>query len=88
MVRHVPIVRLLNKLVDPILSELLQMQLERIHMLQKSLAIESFEPMVHSADTVDPEDLKQRSTCYEKQAFHDIDSKQGNSGACVSIRET
>tara|TARA_Y100000589_G_scaffold68558_1_gene60267 strand:- start:68 stop:283 length:216 start_codon:yes stop_codon:yes gene_type:complete len=66
---------LLNKLVDQRLSELLQMQLQRIHMLQKSLAIESFESMVDSVDTVDLEELKQRSACYGKKAFYDINSR-------------
>ena len=88
MVRHARTLRLLNKLVDPRLSELLPMQLQRIHMLQKSLAIESFESMVDSVDTVDLVELKQRSVCYEKKAFHGIDSKQSNSISSVSIRET
>tara|TARA_B100000161_G_scaffold192956_1_gene140004 strand:- start:309 stop:548 length:240 start_codon:yes stop_codon:yes gene_type:complete len=79
---------LLNKLADRALYELLQMQLQRIHMLQKSLAIESFELMVDSVDTVDQVGLKQRSACYEKKAFHGIDSQQSNSIASVSIRET
>ena len=52
------------------------MQLQRIHMLQKSLAIESFESMVDSVDTVGLEELKQRSVCYEKKAFQGIDSNQ------------
>ena len=88
MVRYVPILRLLNKLADRTQYELLPMQLQRIHMLQKSLAIEWFESMVDSVDTVDLEELKQRSACYEKKAFHGIDSKQSNSIASVSIRET
>ena len=63
-------------MADRTLSELLQMQLQRIHMLQKSLAIESFEPMVDSVDTVGLEELKQRFVCYEKKAFQGIDSNQ------------
>ena len=88
MVRHARTLRLLNKLVDPRQSELLPMQLQRIHMLQKSLAIEWFESMVDSVDTVDLVGLKQRSVCYEKKAFHGTDSKQSYSIAYVSIRET
>jgi hypothetical protein len=64
------------------------MQLQRIHMLQRSPAIESFESMVDSVDTVDLVGLKQRSACYEKKAFHGIDSQQSNSISSVSIRET
>ena len=86
--RHARILRLLNKSANRTLYELLQMQLQRIHMLQRSLAIESFESMVDLVDTVDLVGLKQRSACYEKKAFHDIDSKQSNSIASVSIRET
>ena len=88
MVRHVRIPRLLNKLADRRPFELLLMQLQRIHTLQKYLAIESFESMVDSVDTVDLEELKQRSASYEKKAFLGIDSKQSNSIASVSIRET
>jgi hypothetical protein len=57
-------------------------------MLQRFLAIEWFETMVGSVDTVDVEELKQRSACYEKKAFFGIDSKQSNSIASVSIRKT
>jgi len=64
------------------------MQLQRIHLHQKSLAIESFKSMVDSVDTVDLEDLKQRFVCCKKKAFHGIDSKQSYSIASVSIRET
>ena len=88
MVRRARTLRVLNKLEDRALSELLQMQLQRIHMHQKSLAIESFESMVDSVDTVDLEELKQRFVCYVKKAFHGIDSKQSYSIASVSIRET
>jgi hypothetical protein len=70
------------------LLELLLMRSEKIHMLQKSLVTELFEPMAHWVDTVDLAGLKPKFVSLEKKAYFGIDSKQSNSIVSVSIRET